>query len=134
MTALSLQLRELHPLGGGKAALLSPFRLAETWTLVEYGSAFPVGPRPRRVRPADADVSWKRPYLPLLARRGPRRRGFFVAFPLDTTGRGRYNRRVHAALGRSPPRPFVVMQQFRFRFFGFAWFFTDPGRRSISQT
>ena len=26
----------------------------------------------------------------------------------------------------------LVMQQFRFSFFGFSWFFTDPGRRSFS--
>ena len=29
-------------------------------------------------------------------------------------------------------RNYHVMQQFRFSFFGFTWFFTDPGRRSAS--
>ena len=44
-----------------------------------------------------------------------------------------YSAHIHGAMGTPVRAPFnYVMQQFRFSFFGFAWFFTDPGRRSAS--
>ncbi len=52
MTALLLQLRALHPLGGGETALLSPFRLAETWVLEDHLATSDLTTRPSRPSPS----------------------------------------------------------------------------------
>lgn len=55
-----------------------------------------------------------------------------IALLTERTAR-EYSAHIHGAMGTPVRTPFNnVMQQFRFSFFGFAWFFTDPGRRSAS--
>ncbi len=53
--------------------------------------------------------------------------------PLTPPTAREYSAHVHGAMGTPVRTSFNnLMQQFRFSFFGFAWFFTDPGRRSAS--